>query len=134
MLTTTTSTVYVRREGGPWVLLKGYVGGISLGMTSEKIQDDGTDDGIARFFKGSSGGAESQINVRLLEGDKGQELLRELASPHSDGMGGVRVDYPQGLSVVADGLFHGLTEQIVDPDIYQGFSVPFTQNEPESRT
>ncbi len=134
MLTTTNVVVYIRRDGGSWVLLKGYVGGLLLGMTSETIQRDGDDDGITRFFKGGANGSQSQIGCRLIEDDPGQVLLRELAEYDDEGLGGVRIDYPQGISIIADGLFHGLAENVVDPDTYQGFTASFTQNEPEART
>lgn len=134
MQTTNGVTVQIRREGEAWVLLGGYAGGIALGMTSETLTREGDDDGITRVFKGNSSGSASQITVRLIEDDPGQVLLRQLAAADDDGLGGVRVNYPQGISVIADGLFHGLVENIVDPDNFQGFAVSFTQNEPETRT
>ena len=134
MLTNTGVTVYVRRNGGSWILLKGYVGGLTLGMVSENIVRDGDDDGITRYLKGGSNGSQSQISVRLIASDAGEALIREMCEFDDNGLGGVRIDYPQGLSLAADGLFQGLIENVVDPDTYQGFAVSFTQNEVEVRT
>ena len=89
---------------------------------------------MLRFIKGNSNGAVSQIAVRLIEDNAGQVLIRELAEFDDNGLGGVRIEYPQGLIVEADGLFHGLIENPVNGDTYQGFIVSFTQNEVEVRT
>jgi len=128
------STIKVRRTGGSWVVLAGYAGGLGLGVTSESLARDGDDDGMLRFIKGNSNGAVSQIAVRLIEDNAGQVLIRELAEFDDNGLGGVRIEYPQGLIVEADGLFHGLIENPVNGDTYQGFIVSFTQNEVEVRT
>ena len=87
-----------------------------------------------RVLKGNASGATSQMAIRLIEDNAGQDLLRDLSEFDDDGLGGVRIEYPQGLIVEADGLFHGLTENLVNGDTHQGFMASFTQNEIEVRT
>ena len=128
------TTIKIRRAGGSWVVLAGYAGGLVLGVTSDAIARDGDDDGMLRVLKGNASGAISSMSIRLIEGNAGQELLRDLSEFDDGGLGGVRIEYPQGLIVEADGLFNGLTENLVNGDTYQGFTASFTQNEIEART
>ena len=127
------TTIKIRRAGGSWVVLAGYAGGLGLGVTSEALARDGDDDGMLRVLKGNASGAISQMAIRLIEDNAGQDLLRDLSEFDDDGLGGVRIEYPQGLIVEADGLFHGLIENPVNGDTYQGFMASFTQNEIEVR-
>lgn len=132
MHTTNLIKVYISDRIGSWVLLNGYAGGLNLGVTVETVQREGDSDGMTRFFKGNRAGAQSQIAVYTIEGDPGQELARFLAGDDSDGFGSIKIELPQGGSIAAEGLFHGVTRNPFDPDNYQGFLFNFTQNEPES--
>lgn len=132
MNSTSGITVHISETGAGWEQLKGYAGGIALGITYGTEQRLGDDDGIARFIKGTGGGSESSITFREISGDAGQALIKQLAGGGSDGHGFLRVDFPQGGSVTAAGVFHGVTRLPYDPDAYQGYAVSFTQNEPET--
>lgn len=132
MHTASGSLVYVCEDGGPWAELKGYAGGLNIGMSVSLAEKGTDDDGIARYVKGNSSGSVSQLSFRIIDDDPGQELVIKLCEHDHHGVGSIKLVRPQGGSVIASGLFHGAMNNPFDPDVYQGYLATFTQIEPET--
>lgn len=131
MLSTCETQVYIADQSGAWILLDGYVGGLSLGITSSAVQLDGDVDGIPKFIKGNSAGTTSAIAIRTIAGDEGQNLILRLCSHDDDGLGFVKIVKPQGGAFTANGIFLSAVGNVWDGQAYQGYTVTFTQIDPE---
>lgn len=129
-------------EGGFAALTWTKVNGVQvlpqLGVSHSNIDVPDLESGFTQGLKGAGSGNDSTASFRDVDGDAGQETLRDLANAGGDaGLGSIKIVKGSGENNAptagdpveyAHGYFHSYVKMQGDTSTHEGFSVNFKQN------